>query len=597
MSIRSAAAILIALLAPGCAYYNTFFHARQAYSQAEAAREQAPTENKETIGLDLYEQAMKRCAKVIVEYPGSRWVDDAILLMGKCFYARGDYLAALRKFDEILLYYEKSDLAREARFWKAKTLVALERFDEAVPAVEKFREGKKDDLRREALYLLALVEYRRENYAEAAGGFEVYLEKGGSAKDKSEVLRLLADCYRKAGESAKALVVYRDRLRDPLLDEEERLATSLDLTDVLVEEGRFEEAYRSLDDLERDTERREDSLQITLHRGKALLAEGRTDEAVTVLRSPAGETGSPAAGEIAYELGETYLDSYDNKDSAAAAFRKASTFLGTEERKAEAAAKSAALGAYLDLKTEFAAGAADSARVRFLLAEHELFSFDEPESALARYRTVSERYPRSAFAPRALAAEAYLLRREEAGVARSDSLLLALVRAYPKSPAAVELLDRLEVVPDSESLGVWIAAYEAANPEPDSAAAADSASADSGAAAAPELPIGSEGELAYAPDSAVGPLEGPPAPLRLSLRVDPTYPLLAAGESRRGGNAEVEVLVDAGGKVTEARVVRSSERIFEGPALAAAYQCRYFPETTEGTRTANLRFEFRPDPP
>ncbi|RPJ41610.1 MAG: hypothetical protein EHM19_11560, partial [Candidatus Latescibacterota bacterium] len=327
----------LALLGHGCAYYNTFFHARQAYNQAEKARAEAPRENQESIGLDLYEQAMKKCAKVIVEYPDSRWVDDAILLMGKCFYARGDYLAAFRKFDEILLYYEKSDLASEARFWKAKTLVELDRYDEAVPSLQKFREGKKNDLRGEALYLLAVVEYERENYGAAAEGLELYLDQDKEARGNDDVLRLLGDCYRKTGERAKALSVYQERLQDPLLETSARLEASLDRADILAEEGRFEDAYGTLDDLLSEMSSREDSLRIDLHRGKAYLAEGRTDEAVDLFRSSlALASSSPAGGEIAFLLGDLYLNEFDNKDSAASAFRTAAAAPGDEAQKAEA---------------------------------------------------------------------------------------------------------------------------------------------------------------------------------------------------------------------------------------------------------------------
>ncbi len=230
-------------------------------------------------------------------------------------------------------------------------------------------------------------------------------------------------------------------------------------------------------------------------------------------------------------------------------------------------------------------GEADSARAHFLLAEHDLFFFDEPESALARYRFVSEGFPESEYAPSALAAEAYLSGKEEGGAARSDSLLRVLVRGYPKSPPAREVLDRNAIEVEPESLAAWVALWEEAHPEADSATLPDSAGAD-----------GESSEMFAFTDGSEGPLEGPPAPLRLSKRAEPTYPLLPLGDRPRPATAEVEVEVSEEGKIVDARIVRSSEEIFEGPALAAAYQCRYFPETNAGPRTANLMFEFRSGP-
>ncbi|MFH1681305.1 MAG: TonB family protein, partial [Candidatus Eisenbacteria bacterium] len=227
--------------------------------------------------------------------------------------------------------------------------------------------------------------------------------------------------------------------------------------------------------------------------------------------------------------------------------------------------------------------------VWFLLAEHDLFTFGAPDSAFARYRLVAGRFPGSPFAPRAAAAEVYLLDRDGGAGAARDSLLRSLVRDYPKSREAVEYLDRGEIAVEPESLETWIALYEEAHPE------ADSASGDSAAASGEELPDGSEGEVSLA-SREIGPLEGPPAPLRIDKRVEAVYPLVPHDEGGPEGTAEVEVEVRADGKVVDARILRSSEKIFEGPALAAAYQCRFVPETIEGTRSTSLRFDFRPSP-
>jgi TonB family protein len=331
---------------------------------------------------------------------------------------------------------------------------------------------------------------------------------------------------------------------------------------------------------------------VALHRGKGVLAEGKRDEAVELLRGALVDApASEAAGEIAFLLGGTYLEAYDNKDSAAAAFRKAASSPGPEERKSIATERAQYLGEYLDLEKELAAGTADTAQVQFLLAEHDLFSFGEPDSALVRYRLVSGRFPESDYAARALAAEEYIAGRRPGGAALSDSLLLRLVRVYPRSPEAVEVLDRGAVRVDGDSLALWTERWVLAHPEPESTATDTAAAAEEGEG----LPVGSEGDLAAGFDPAALD-EGPPAPLRLETRVEPAYPLFPEGAEKPDGFAEIQVDVAADGKVQNARVVRSSEKAFEGPALAAAYQCRFVPETNSGTRETNLRFDFRPGP-
>ncbi|MFH1279407.1 MAG: TonB family protein [Candidatus Eisenbacteria bacterium] len=597
--VRLTAAILAFLLLTGagsCAYYNTFYHARQYYAQAEKSRTAAAEDRRSTVGLDMYEKSMQKCAKVILEYPDSRWVDDAILLMGKRFYAKGDYLAALRKFDEILLYYEKSNLRRQARFGKARTLVALEQFDDAVPVLQEFREGKKDDLRAEALYLLALVEFERENYAGAAEGFELYLAQGKGTRSRDEVLAQLGESYRNLNESAKAERVLRDRLENPLLAGQERLQAVLDLSDALVDQGRFDEAFRVLDEIRSETGSVNDSIRIEYYEGKAMIAEGRLEEGVEFLRSALeGAPSNDAAGKIAYLLGEIYLEEYDNKDSAAAAYRKAVSYPGEEDLKEEAGRKSKFLGDYLQLKVDYAAGGADTARVHFLLAENDLFFFEQPDSALLRYRHVSDGFPGSRFAPRALAARAYILERMEGREAEKDSLLRLMVRKYPKSPAATEVLDRGDVTAPPESLEAWVVLWEEAHPETTDSVAVIAEAAGEPGDEGGLLPAGSEGSLSGEGEEGVFTLMGPPGPLEAWRTADPAYPILE-GEDRPKGKVKVEVEVNREGRVEDARIIRSSARAFEGPALAAAYQHRYYSENVKGTRTAILEFEIRPSP-
>lgn len=49
------------------------------------------------------DKAIEKCAKVISVYPKSKWVDDAILMLGECYYQKHDYDKAMRKFSELTI--------------------------------------------------------------------------------------------------------------------------------------------------------------------------------------------------------------------------------------------------------------------------------------------------------------------------------------------------------------------------------------------------------------------------------------------------------------------------------------------------------------
>lgn len=593
MSRRLTAIVLAgALLLAGCAYYNTFYYAREYYKDAERKRADVEPERRPTVGLDLYEKSMKKCAKVIVEYPGSKWVDDAILLMGKCMYAKGDYLAALGKFKEVKRYYEKGGNVEEAEFYRARTLVALERYDEAVAVLDHFREKGDKKWRDEAVYLYATVEYQRERYDEAADGFSRFLGFDVKGERRDRALYLLGDSYRRTGEYEKAYRAFEERLEDALLPQEERLKTSLDLTDVLIEEGKFDEAYRALEDIRKDVRGREDSLKIDYRLGRGLLAEGRTEEAVEVYRTALKDApSSETAADMAFSLGTIYLDRYGQKDSAAAAFRMVTSHPARPEVKEQASRSSMALNEYIRLREEYVADGADTARIQFLLAETELFQFGEVDSAYRRYDLVASQFMESSFAPKALAAEIYLIDQGDGDSTERDGILHRLVRRYPRSKQAVEYVDRGEIEVDEDSLARWIEEYDAiygAPTEPEESP---------GVVALGRLRIfPGEGEVEVPREPK--PVFGPPGPLRLLKQAEPDYPRIPAGEKKPDDEVkvEVEVEVDGLGRVRDAWVVDSDSRFFEGPALAAAYLSRYREDGAEENRRAILKFRFRPGP-
>ena len=109
------------LLFSGCAYYNTFYNAKKFYREAEKERQkrertqvvELSPEEQERLrrsgfgrGTDLnrasttemqnYQRAVEKASKVLEFYPKSKYIDDAIMLLGECFYYRREYSKALR---------------------------------------------------------------------------------------------------------------------------------------------------------------------------------------------------------------------------------------------------------------------------------------------------------------------------------------------------------------------------------------------------------------------------------------------------------------------------------------------------------------------
>jgi hypothetical protein len=109
-----AAAVLLALAA-SCAYYNIYWMASDEYdvilSDPEVSDLWDPYSHRKVTGNNakLVDSVISRCGKLIVLYPKSKWVDDALLLMGNCFLFKGDYTNAGKKYDELLRLFARSE--------------------------------------------------------------------------------------------------------------------------------------------------------------------------------------------------------------------------------------------------------------------------------------------------------------------------------------------------------------------------------------------------------------------------------------------------------------------------------------------------------
>ena len=71
---------ILAHLAGGCAYFNTFYHAKKYYSDGERTQNQALASghpSAATMGAESYRKCIEKCKKVVTNHPNSKWVDDA----------------------------------------------------------------------------------------------------------------------------------------------------------------------------------------------------------------------------------------------------------------------------------------------------------------------------------------------------------------------------------------------------------------------------------------------------------------------------------------------------------------------------------------
>ncbi len=142
------AVVYMLAVGSGCAYYNTFYNIKKEFRAAEKQTQRAlagatvpmtpgqPNQQmdrpSQILGpIQEYQAIIQSCGKLLEFYPNSRWVDDALMVMGISYFRVQEFSRAERKFTELVTIFPKSKHAEMAIVWRARSLVAQNKLDEA----------------------------------------------------------------------------------------------------------------------------------------------------------------------------------------------------------------------------------------------------------------------------------------------------------------------------------------------------------------------------------------------------------------------------------------------------------------------------------
>jgi len=126
-------ALAVVLATSGCAYYNTFYNAKGMFKKAEKER----TISQGASGNETYQKCIDRCLLLLQYYPKSKYVDDALFLIGMSRLHRGENAQARASFEGLLERFPETEYAERA--WYHMGLAAL-RQDDAGGASRAFEQ-------------------------------------------------------------------------------------------------------------------------------------------------------------------------------------------------------------------------------------------------------------------------------------------------------------------------------------------------------------------------------------------------------------------------------------------------------------------------
>ena len=217
---------LIFLLAlSGCgAYYNTFYNAKKFYSEAEkqrlkqekqlqksqtSVRQSQRNPRRRVSNIQGYKKAIEKASKVLQLYPKSKYVDDALMIIGKSFFYENENIKARRKFKELLAAFPKSEYAPEARLLLGKTELAMGKYDAAEKTLNELlldKENKKyfSDARLE----LGEMYFKQKLYAQAVEQYERTINKIKDKNVRAKAQLRIGESYLQLNDYSKAAAAF-----------------------------------------------------------------------------------------------------------------------------------------------------------------------------------------------------------------------------------------------------------------------------------------------------------------------------------------------------------------------------------------------------
>lgn len=334
------------------AYYNTFYNATQAFEKGLASINRSSENIDRTQYISVFpnpqagsggsgfEDAIQKSADLLRQHPESKWVDDALLIIGRSRYYQQNYAGAAQKFREVIAL--ETEREGEARFRLVQTLVAADRGAAAAKALRLALEGDRDyegDWTARMRLVQGELFVRQEQWADAeralASGVDGPLPDRAGARGAFLLGQVRETLEDRAGAQAAYEQVLDYAPRYPL-----EFAARLGAIEMQGLQGELDRALARLSGLGREDDTNEMRAERARVRARLYEANGQPDRAkqvlVNVLRGEDAPTGR-TQGRVHYDLGTIYRDTYENFTLAAAHFDTAATSLPSGTRQGASA--------------------------------------------------------------------------------------------------------------------------------------------------------------------------------------------------------------------------------------------------------------------
>ncbi len=340
--------IIIILFISGCgssfksnfrdfnAYYNTYYNAKQSYQRGlKKSLDQDRTyntlqpiriyETPKGAGAGDFENAIDKGASVLRNYDDTKWVDNALEIIGKSYYFRNEYFNAIQKFDELYVNADDIELRQRSVYWKGRVLLELQAYNEGIQFLNEelsLNEGEwRSKLEWQVKVVLAEHYIANENWVNA---LDLLNESVGKIPDRANNERgffLIGQINEQIGDSEAAFDAY-DRVGRYYTNYDLQFEAKKKKAEVARDLGDIDEAIKVFRDMVRDDKNTEFISELNYELGKSEQIKGNAERArdiyLSILRDPLNKPNNEVKALTYNGLAELNRFEFDNFTFAAA---------------------------------------------------------------------------------------------------------------------------------------------------------------------------------------------------------------------------------------------------------------------------------------
>jgi len=326
------------------AYYNTFYNAERAFEEGVAQVAPADERIDRTRLLSLFtppapvrdprhfDDAVAKSADILRRHGNSRYVDDALMLIGQSYVYLQNYVGAVEKFEEVAAL--QTERRHEAQVWLARTLLRAERYGEAAGFLESVLaadEEVPDHWRSQYWLILGAAEAYQKHWAAARDALRLGTSAAPNRTLEARGLFLLGQVSEALERHAEAEEAY-SAAASAALNFELTYAARYSAIEVAGLQGDREQALQRAERLARDGAYFERRAEPQYLAARILQAMEAPDAAVARYQALLNEREAPldadVEGRIHYGLAELYRYAYADYERAAAHYDTAAARLG-----------------------------------------------------------------------------------------------------------------------------------------------------------------------------------------------------------------------------------------------------------------------------